>query len=355
MLQFFTRNLIRWHNHNPRPLPWSDGSCDPYRIWLSEIIMQQTRIEQGTSYYLGFINKYPNVQGLASASIDDVLRMWEGLGYYTRARNMHKAAVYIARNLNGKFPDTYGSLLNLPGIGPYSAAAIASFAFNLPHVVVDGNVKRLVARFAGITNSVDDPKTHKEIHHIASDFMKGSSPALFNQAIMNFGALVCKPLPLCEICPLSKRCYAINHNMVSALPVRRKKQPLRARYLHFLVLQHDDKILMCKREKKDIWNGLYSFPHVEKSSVRSPGSAQLFSAAVSLAGKNVLIEKGLPVVYTQTLSHQTITGRFHAYRVTKRPRLVQSDSVWIPVSSLDRYGKPRMIVRYLEDRLKFRQ
>ena len=152
--------MLQWHHENPRPLPWSGEIRDPYSIWLSEIIMQQTRIEQGTSYYLRFINKYPTVFHLADASLDEVMSMWEGLGYYTRARNLHKAARYIVENLEGKFPDSYDGLLALPGIGPYSAAAISSFAFGKRHVVVDGNVKRLISRYAGITESIDEPSTH---------------------------------------------------------------------------------------------------------------------------------------------------------------------------------------------------
>src|SRR5688572_14917175 len=161
-MEFFTRTLLKWHDDNPRQLPWSTGSRDPYAIWLSEIIMQQTRIEQGTSYYLKFIAKYPSVDALAKASPDEIMRLWEGLGYYTRARNLHRAAQHISQNLEGKFPDNYESLIALPGIGSYSAAAISSFAYGHAHAVVDGNVKRLIARFSGIMSSIDEIATHKQ-------------------------------------------------------------------------------------------------------------------------------------------------------------------------------------------------
>ena len=236
MAHFFTRILLRWHQDNPRLLPWSYEVPDPYRIWISEIIMQQTRIDQGTDYYLRFIHHFPTVQSLSAASLDEVMRMWQGLGYYTRARNLHKAARYVVGSLNGCIPDTYDGLLALPGIGPYSAAAISSFAFGRRRAVVDGNVKRAIARFAGIHDPVDDASTYDQIRDIATSFMKGVSPGAFNQATMNFGALVCKPKgALCDSCPLSLKCYAFQHNMVESLPVRSKKKMNTLRHFHFIV------------------------------------------------------------------------------------------------------------------------
>src|SRR4030095_3813963 len=176
MAHFFTGAILQWHYDNPRPLPWSGESPDPYRIWLSEIIMQQTRIEQGTKYYLNFIQSFPTIQALSEATPDEVMRLWQGLGYYTRARNLHKTARYIVQHLNSRFPETYEDLLKLPGIGPYSAAAISSFAFGQRHAVVDGNVKRVIARFSGIKQSIDDPSTHELILKVTSGFMKNSSP-----------------------------------------------------------------------------------------------------------------------------------------------------------------------------------
>ena len=249
MPSFFAKQLLNWQANNPRPLPWDGGPRDPYHIWISEIIMQQTRIEQGAPYYLRFIARFPTVQSLAAAPVDDVLHSWQGLGYYTRARNIHKAAQHIVSTYNGVFPKTYDDLLSLPGIGPYSAAAIASFAYGLRFPVVDGNVKRVIARFAGITESIDDNRVHEKIKMIAADFMKGVSPGAFNQAIMNFGAIICKPgVALCDICPLSKMCFAFHHEMVESLPVRSKKKSNTLRHFHFLVLHYNGKMLLQRRD-----------------------------------------------------------------------------------------------------------
>ena len=347
MPSFFAKHLLLWHQQNPRPLPWSNGTRSPYHIWLSEIIMQQTRIEQGSSYYIRFVNRYPAIDSLANAPIDDVMHLWEGLGYYTRARNMHKAAKYIVDELDSRFPDSYETLLALPGIGPYSAAAIASFAYGHRHAVVDGNVKRLISRFAGITESIDNTATHEHIHSIATDYMKGVPSDVFNQAIMNFGALVCKPKPLCNVCPLTKKCYAFQHNLVSVIPVRSKKKELRNRFFNFVVMQHNGSVLMQRRSENDIWKDLYSFPFLEKKSTRAPLQNELALFVNSLLGNNstTLIEKN-PAVYQQLLSHQRIRGRFFKYK-TNKTAPAPAGYAWIPINMLSNYGKPRMIVDYL--------
>lgn len=345
MPSFFARHLLDWHIDNPRPLPWDDGPRDPYHIWISEIVMQQTRIEQGTPYYLAFINRFPSVQKLAAASTDAVLRYWQGLGYYSRARNVHKAAKYIIDELNGVFPRTYDELLVLPGVGPYSAAAIASFAYDLPYAVVDGNVKRVIARFSGVTSSIDDTPVHDQIRQIASGFMKGVSPGEFNQAIMNFGAIVCKPRnPGCATCPLSTRCYALQHRVVSDLPVRSKKKSNVLRHFHFIVLHWNGKILISQRGAKDIWHGLYTPPVLERNSERTPSKAQFVSFVEDLVGHSEMAVVSSSPAQSQLLSHQTIIGRFHHIHLSSAPIGKAKPGAWVTSKSIHKLARPKMIV-----------
>lgn len=345
MPSFFAKKLLNWQAKNPRPLPWDGGPRDPYHIWISEIIMQQTRIEQGAPYYLRFIARFPNVHSLASAPVDDVLHSWQGLGYYTRARNIHKASQYIVSGFKGVFPKTYEDLLSLPGIGPYSAAAIASFAYGLRYPVVDGNVKRVIARFSGITDPIDDTSVHEKIKTIAGELMKGVSPGPFNQAIMNFGAIICKPgAPLCEICPLSKHCFAIQHDMVAMLPVRSKKKTNIIRHFHFLVLRHNGKILLHRREEKDIWRGLYTPLMIESSSTRKPSLTAIKSLVSEVIGDTSFEIISSSSAVKQLLSHQTLVGRFHFIELTSKPGSLSDPNVWVTTKTMNDYGKPKMVV-----------
>lgn len=342
-MHFFTKSLLQWHAENPRPLPWSNEKRDPYSIWLSEVIMQQTRIEQGASYYLRFIKKYPTVSDLANASHDEVMQSWEGLGYYTRARNLHKAAKYVTDVLDGIFPDSYEGLLALPGIGPYSAAAISSFAYGHRHAVVDGNVKRLISRYKGIAESIDEPSTHEKIRQVASDLMKQAPPDVFNQAIMNFGALICKPKPLCDKCPLATGCYAYKHNLSSSLPVRTKKKLNRIRYFHFIVIHYRGKILMQRREANDIWRGLYAPPVIEHTSERSPLKKHIASFIGNLAGHNHIEYISSTGTAKQILSHQTIHGSFHHISLLSPVKTNQPLSVWASENNLRKLAKPKLV------------
>lgn len=225
MPTFFARHLLMWHADNPRPLPWDEGPRDPYHIWISEVIMQQTRIGQGASYYQKFILQFPTVTALADASLEDLMQVWEGLGYYSRVRNLHKAAKTIVEIHGGVFPETYAALLSLPGVGPYSAAAISSFAFNQRHPVIDGNVKRLLSRFEGVTESIDAPASLPILRQHAWKHIRDVDPATFNQAIMNYGAMMCRPKnPLCSTCELASKCYAYRNGLVEMLPVRNEKR-----------------------------------------------------------------------------------------------------------------------------------
>ncbi|MEO5905861.1 MAG: A/G-specific adenine glycosylase [Saprospiraceae bacterium] len=349
MPSFFARKLIQWHLDNPRPLPWSDGSRNPYHIWLSEVIMQQTRIDQGTAYYLKFVNTFPDIFSLANASPDHIMKLWQGLGYYTRARNLHAAAQQIVGQHDGKFPDTYEALLALPGVGSYSAAAIGSFAFLLPYVVVDGNVKRVIARFAGIPDSIDNTSTTELIREIAQGYMKGSSPDVFNQAIMNFGALVCKPSsPLCELCPLSKKCFAYQNDMIDVIPVRSKKKATRFRYFHFVVLHYCNKILLQQREGKEIWEGLYAPPLIETNSKRMPSRPRMNSFLSELIGHNNFSIIGSSEIKQQMLSHQTIIGRFHHFSLNTKPVKKFQTALWVTKKTAHEVGKPKLIVGMMD-------
>ena len=226
-------------------MPWK-GEKDPYKIWLSEIILQQTRVEQGLAYYTNFIKTFPTVHQLAKAPDEKVFKLWEGLGYYSRCRNLLATARFISKELKGKFPDNYESIKALKGIGPYTAAAISSFAYNLPHAVVDGNVFRVLARVFGISKSIDSTEGKKQFTVLAEELLDKNHPGLYNQAIMDFGAVICKPAaPLCDTCVFKKECYAFRHNKVNALPVKEKKINIKKRWFYYLVLEYSKLLSNC--------------------------------------------------------------------------------------------------------------
>lgn len=345
----FASKLIEWHRENPRMLPWTDGPRDPYHIWISEIIMQQTRINQGSAYYHSFIDRFPDVFTLADAPVEDVLHAWQGLGYYSRARNIHKAANQIVTRYNGRLPDDYESLLKLSGVGNYTAAAIASFGYSLPHAVVDGNVKRLISRYHGITDSVDKPEVHRKIQALADSSLIGSDPAEFNQAIMNFGALVCKPAqPLCGSCPLSSRCYAYQHELTHAIPAKSKKGSLRKRYFWFFVFTYKDKLAFVPRESKDIWHQLHTFPIIETDSDTPLKSAHKNRFTASIVGHaNYKIGRATYPV-KQLLSHQELSVRFIPVELLSKPLKSSMEIQWLDPIARAKVGKPKLIVDYLK-------
>src|SRR5688500_5070797 len=263
--RYFSDKVVEWYNVNKRDLPWRDTK-DPYKVWLSEIILQQTRVNQGMPYYLRFIEKFPNVHALASASEQEVLRLWQGLGYYTRARNLHKCAKQVVAVFNGEFPNTFENLLKLPGIGEYTAAAIASFSFKEPVAVVDGNVFRVLSRVFGIENEINSVEGKKIFTDLANSLINKKSPDFHNQAIMEFGALHCIPKsPLCLTCPFQSACVAAQRNLQSLLPRKAKSKPSRKRYFYYFVVQKGKSLLMKKRDQKDIWHGLYDFHLLERN------------------------------------------------------------------------------------------
>jgi len=267
-IKSFSSNLISWYIINKRELPWRNTN-DPYKIWLSEIILQQTKIVQGLPYYNRFINKYPNVQTLAFASEKEVLKLWEGLGYYSRARNLHKTAKIVIGNFDGIFPSKYENLIKLPGIGDYTASAISSFSINEINPVVDGNVYRFLSRLIGIKIPINTSKSFKEFRNIAKILMSKKNPSDFNQAIMEFGSLVCKPKnPRCNECIYQKNCFAYLNQKTTTFPVKSDKKKVKERFFNFLIIKSPNgNTVIEKRINKDIWQNLYQFPLIESEKL----------------------------------------------------------------------------------------
>ncbi len=307
---FFTHHLLQWFKKNQRPLPWK-GEKNPYFIWLSEIILQQTRVEQGLPYYLKFKKAYPTVHDLANAPEDSVMKNWQGLGYYSRARNLHAAAKYISTELKGKFPDTYEDILQLKGVGPYTAAAIASFGYDLPHAVVDGNVYRVLARYFGIDTPIDSTKGKKMFFTLADQLLEAKQAADYNQAIMDFGATFCTPKsPSCPTCPMKKHCTAFTQKSVNLYPVKSKKIQKRHRFFNYLIINDENCIFVKKRIEKDIWQNLYDFPLIETEQMLEGRDIlkEKFLKKLSGGEKVEIISKSAP--FRQILTHQKIVATF---------------------------------------------
>lgn len=294
-------------------MPWK-GERDPYRIWLSEVILQQTRVEQGWPYYLRFVEAYPTVRQLAEALEDEVLKLWEGLGYYSRARNLHATAKHVANQLAGQFPDSYAGLLTLKGVGEYTAAAIASFAYDLPHAVLDGNVYRVLARYFGIEMPTDTPAAKREFTTLANALLDPTQPAAFNQAMMDFGATICTPAqPLCRMCPLQADCVAYRLDKVAELPRKSKAKARKDRFFVYAVFNYQGDTFVHQRLEKDIWQNLYEFPLLELTAWPAD-----FNELPPLLLHHWLPE-GMPVrpeevtisqPFRQTLTHRQITAVF---------------------------------------------
>jgi len=266
----FSNILIAWYLHNKRSLPWRETK-DPYHIWLSEIMLQQTRVAQGLPYYEKFVSAFPTVHNLADASEDTVLKLWQGLGYYSRARNLHATAKYISNDLNGVFPNTFEELLKLKGVGDYTASAIGSICFNLPTAVVDGNVYRVLSRFFNINTPINSSEGIKTFKKLAQELLDTSNPGEFNQAIMEFGARQCAPQsPDCPNCVFNDKCLAFQTKKVKELPVKIRKTTVKKKYFNYLVFISDDqKTILQQRLEKGIWQQLYEFPLIEADKLIS--------------------------------------------------------------------------------------
>ena len=318
----FSKTILNWYAINGRELPWRQTS-NPYAIWLSEVIMQQTRIAQGTAYWERFMKRWPNVHELAKATEDEVLREWQGLGYYSRARNLHKAAQQIVSL--GRFPQTYKELKQLKGIGEYTASAISSISFAEPMAVVDGNVYRVLARYFGIDTPIDSTEGKKVFKAMAQENLPKEAPAAYNQGLMDFGAIQCTPTsPNCEVCPLIDTCFAANNNKVADLPVKAKKTKQRERHFSFIYIRRNGETAIRRRGAGDIWQGLWELP-----------TKELLGNAIENA---TLIKKNVKHI----LTHQIIFADFYLLE-TDTPPTLPADYIWIKESEIERYALPRLI------------
>lgn len=352
---FFRKKLYIWAAENPRPMPWK-GERDPYKIWLSEIILQQTRVEQGWPYYEKFIAKYPTVRSLADASEDEVLKLWEGLGYYTRARNMHAAARHIAYSMNGIFPASYEDIRSLKGVGDYTAAAIASFAFNLPHAVLDGNVYRVLSRFFAIDTPTDLPAAKKQFAALAYEVLDPALPAAYNQALMDFGALCCTPVqPRCALCPLGEKCLAFLENRVDELPVRIKKIKRRKRFFLYLKISQAGHTFLRKRSASDIWQGLYEFPMYEVGTAEDLTLAALMQRYFSAGLPDGAVWGKVSPHFQQILTHQGVVAAFiELHLPVEIPvhffdnELLEKCIKVLEIDVKKKFALPRVIVGFLE-------
>ena len=327
-------------------MPWK-GESDPYRIWLSEIILQQTRVEQGMAYYQKFILRFPTIQDLANAPEKEVFKFWEGLGYYNRCRNLIAAAKKIAFEKKGLFPSSYNLLLQLPGIGPYTAAAIASFAFGLPYAVVDGNVERVLARYFGISTPVGSVSGKKLYSTLAAELLDRKEPAVFNQAIMDFGATICKPQnPLCEVCVQAEKCQSFQQGWTTRLPLKIKAAVRKNRYLYyFIVEKKKGKIWIRERTGKDIWKNLYEFVLWESGKIIPQKKLTQSAFFREQFGNRGLQIVHVSPVYSQLLTHQFITGCFvHLDKPLSKLDGYQS----VSVSKLKDYPFPKFIKDYIQ-------
>jgi len=352
MAKQFTDLLLEWDQDlNDRLMPWK-GEKDPYKIWLSEIILQQTRVEQGWAYYEKFITQFPTIFDLAKAKEEKLFKLWEGLGYYNRCRNLLFTAKLIVQKYNGVFPSTYEDLLALKGVGPYTASAIASFAFNLPHAVVDGNVYRVLARYYGIDTPIDTKEGVLKFNQVAIDNLSQKFPGKYNQALMDFGATVCKPaLPICNECVLQKKCVAFSLNKVNQLPVKIKSIQKKKRNFDFYCFEFEGNWLIQKRTAKDIWQDLHQFYLVEQDTFRPLDQSSILSllnlqlaipsAAIHLAKIRVFSP------YKQQLTHQTIQARFIVVPLKKIPSVL-TKSNWVNLKQLQKLAFPKLLNEFLQ-------
>ena len=340
--------LSDWYSANKRDLPWR-GITDPYKIWISEIILQQTRVNQGYDYYVRFIGRFPDVATLASAGEDEVLKYWQGLGYYSRARNLHKASKQIINTFSGVFPTGYQDVLRLSGVGDYTAAAICSLAYQQPYAVVDGNVYRVLSRLTGSATPIDTSAGKKEFAALAQQLLDTAHPDIHNQAMMDFGALQCTPAnPDCNICPLKEYCVGFNSGIVSLLPVKQGKTLVSNRYFNYFHITCGEYTYLQKREANDIWKNLYEFPLIETAQDTEIGELSASAEFQTLFGKLADFEilKVTPPM-KHVLSHRIIFARFYRVRVVSENEYI-STFLKIRTDELNRYAVSRLTERYLE-------
>ena len=341
---FFSKNLVLWYLHNKRELPWR-STKDPYRIWLSEIMLQQTRVAQGLPYYLSFTATFPTVHDLAAASEEQVLKLWQGLGYYSRARNLHTTAKYVSGELGGTFPNNFEDLLQLKGVGDYTASAIASICYNAPNAVVDGNVYRVLSRYFGIDTPINSTPGIKEFKKLAQLLIDSKQPGTYNQAVMEFGARYCIPQnPDCHNCIFRDPCVAFGKDRVKELPVKLKKTKVQDRFYNFMVvLSEDECTLLNQRTGKGIWQNLYEFPLIESSSEVSLDQLKALPAFKEFEEKlpSASISKFNDTVIVHKLSHRNLRTTFW---------IVETEALGetgIPVSEIHDYPVPVLIEKFM--------
>ena len=340
--------LIMWYEENQRSLPWRESN-DPYKIWISEIILQQTRVAQGLNYYFRFIERFPTISKLAASSEEDVLKEWQGLGYYSRARNLHAAAKAVINNYGGVLPDSHKELLSLKGIGEYTAAAILSTAYNKPYAVVDGNVYRVLSRLFALDTPIDTSIGKKQFAQLAKDLLDVDNPGIHNQALMEFGALHCTPAqPQCNTCPIGHLCVAKQINKQSHFPVKDKKTKIRKRYFHYFRVVVNGYTYLNKRVENDIWKNMYDFPLIETDKEMT-----FFELSQTSAFKTLFSDSEVTFFINQkqvkhVLTHQHIYANFHEVTVTKIASNFQNNFLKVKNKDVHKYPISRLIHRYLE-------
>ncbi len=341
----FANELIAWYQEHKRDLPWRH-STNPYVLWLSEIILQQTRVDQGLPYFHRFLAHYPTIADFAAASEGEILNDWQGLGYYSRARNMHHTAKMVMEQFDGRFPSAYDDLVLLKGVGEYTAAAISSFSNNEARAVLDGNVFRVLARYFGIDTPINSSEGKKQFSALAQELLPPKFAGVYNQAIMEFGALQCNPKnPLCETCPLRTSCTAFATNQIQNLPLKLKQKPARERFFNYIVLIHGDSIAMQQRGASDIWQGLYEFPLLESRTALSPGELvctddfkQKFSDLSHI--------KWVHGPVKHLLSHQRIFAQFVVMEVSGTYFLANKEQ-FLPLAELENLAQPKLIFEFI--------
>lgn len=345
----FTHELIVWYRNNKRDLPWRNTVC-PYQIWVSEIILQQTRVAQGLPYYNRFMEAFPSVEILAQTDESILLRIWQGLGYYSRARNMHKAAKMVMTKFKGVFPSDYKTLITLPGIGPYTAAAIASFSSGECRAVVDGNVSRVLSRHFGISEPINSAKGQTTLQQLSEKLIPCKAPAEYNQAVMEYGALLCTPKkPLCNACELRNTCHAYKYNLVQTLPVKIKAKQKKNRYFHYFILRDGaDSIQVQQRKDSDVWQQLYELPLIEASDFYTLPDLVTTSAFLEQFGENIeVVYESTPKL--QILSHQRIHAKFYEIQFTKANTFRNGKADYVFIKDLDKLAKPKLIDSFFKE------
>ena len=349
-MDFIHDTLINWFAENRRDLPWRHNPT-PYQVWLSEIILQQTRVNQGWDYYLRFVEKWPTVNDLANATEEEVLKMWQGLGYYSRARNLHQCAKQIVEQHGGQFPADFEKLKQLKGIGDYTAAAIASIAFDLPHAVVDGNVYRVLSRLFDIDTPININEGQTVFAKIADDLLNREQPGLHNQAMMEFGALQCTPKnPNCLLCPLQAQCLAFANQTVMQRPVKLQKLKITTRHFNYLVFRMEGNVYLHKRSGNDIWKNLYDFPCIESENpmtVEEVIASEKFQQLIE--NKSFTIIKTSPT-FTHKLTHRTIIAQFIEIKLEEKLLRIETNDLFLArETDLGNFPIPRLIDLYLNN------